>query len=246
MNRLSVQGVRLETDETRLFEEGDELEPDIRRLKQLEDVLMNRDFVSEKNSEDPLYYMYRGTGFSRNAEFGAHQARYDITILEKYDLGGERNKTLGHYHSMAEEDLAYPEIYEVFQGEVLYILQKNLLDSRVDLKLIRARAGDKVIMEPNYGHVSVNIGDGLLVMGNLISSEYKADYAPIRKMGGGAVYVLSDKTIKPNPSYEGVSIPGIQDAPTMDFLEKTSIYDQFLEDPEKFEFLNRPSLLFKS
>lgn len=246
MERLHLDEIRLEAEGTKVFEEGSELEPSIRTVKELEPVLLNQGFVNESNASDPLYYMFRGIGLSRSEKFAEHQLRYDITILEKYDLGGELNKTLGHYHPIAEGDLAYPEIYEVFRGEVLYILQKRLDDSRVDLKLVRARAGDKVIMPPNYGHISVNMGEGLVVMGNLSNSEYKSDYSPIKQMRGGAVYVLSDRTIKPNDAYLEVSVPRIQDAKEIDSLDKESVYDQFLKDPGKFEFLNRPSLLFKS
>jgi hypothetical protein len=64
-------------------------------------------------------------------------------------------------------------------------------------------------------------------------------------MGGAAVYILSNKTMVANRSYKNVSIPRIEEPPKIDFLGKESIYDQFLEDPGKFEFLNRPSLLFK-
>jgi glucose-6-phosphate isomerase len=245
MKRLSIRGIRLENEGTKLFEEGSELEPLVRTVKELDSVLMNRTFVTRQNGNDPLYYMFRGVGSLTNRMFAEHEMRYDITILENYDLGGELNKTIGHYHPTAEGDLAYPEVYEVFSGEALFILQKRLSGSTVDLRLVRASTGEKIMVPPNYGHIAVNMGDGFLITGNLSNSVYRSDYEPIKKMGGGAVYVLSDKTIVPNEAYENVQVPQIQKAPKTDFLGKESLYDQFLKDPEKFEFLSRPSLLFK-
>ena len=43
------------------------------------------------------------------AIFDAHNIRYDVTSIEDYDLGGEFTKTLGHYHPIVENGLAYPK-----------------------------------------------------------------------------------------------------------------------------------------
>ena len=246
MDRIDIKGTRLESEGTALFEDGVALQPSIRRLKELSNVLLKKGFVNERNAEDPLYYVYRGAGLSKSPRFEEQRLRYDITVLERYDLGGECNKTLGHYHSIAEKGMSYPEIYEVLQGEVLYVLQKKLPDSRMDVRLVRVPAGRRIVFPPNYGHISVNISDGISISGNLVSMDYKADYDSIIKMGGGAVYVLSDKTAVPNGAYPGVSVPEMEDAPKEDFLGRGSVYDQFLDDPSRFEFLNRPSLLFKA
>lgn len=243
MKRLNPKGIRLEREGAEVFEGGEALSPSIRRLKDLREVLLTPDFVDERNGEDPLYYMYRGPGTSGRREFGERRIRYDITILESRLLGEELNKTLGHYHALAEKGLEYPELYEVIEGEALYILQKKLADSKYDVRLVKARAGDKVMMPPNYGHITVNTGKGLLVMANLINADFDSDYQSIIRMKGGAVYVLSDRSIRPNGAYAETEVPTIEDAKKIDFLGRGSIYDQFLADPERFEFLNRPSLL---
>ncbi len=113
-----------------------------------------------------------------------------------------------------------------------------------DVKLIHAKAGDRVIMLPNYGHISINIGNSPLIEANLVNSTFNSNYDPIKKMHGGAFYVMSDNNIILNRNYNNVKV-SYYDAPKIDFLDysRKSIYDEFVAHPEHFEFLNKPSLL---
>ncbi len=244
--KLNVKAVDLEFDEKskKLYSEGEEVRSSVRRLDEMRDVIFNKNFINDKNKNDILYYMFRAAGQNMNdSVFEAHNMRYDVTVMNVYDLGGEFNKTLGHYHPVAVQNLAYPELYEVISGEVLYILQKVCDDGHYDVKLIHAKAGDKVIMEPNYGHISINIGKKPLVEANLVNARFESIYEPIRKAGGGAVYVTDKKRVILNKNYSNVSITHIN-APKIDFLdENKSIYDEYLAHPEHFIFLNNPEFL---
>ncbi len=241
--RLNPGRIRLERNGAEVLEEGRKLEPSVRRMREMREVLLDPNAVNSGNENDPLYYMYRGVGMQGRGEFEAHRIRYDVTILESRILGEELNKTLGHYHALAEKGLEYPELYEVIEGEALYILQKRLPGEEYRIRLVAAKAGDKVIMPPNYGHITVNTGKGLLVMSNLINADFKSDYKPIAEKRGGAVYVLSDRSITPNSAYGKIDIAETVQAKRIGFLNEGSIYDQFLSAPEKFEFLSRPSIL---
>jgi glucose-6-phosphate isomerase len=245
---LNVRAVNLTFDEktNKLYSDGVEVPSSVRKLSEMKDVIYNKNFINEKNKDDVLYYMFRGAGEYKNATiFEAHKIRYDVTVVMPYDLGGEFNKTLGHYHPICneKENLAYPEIYEVISGEAMYLLQKHESDDHYDIKLIRARKGDKVIMEPNYGHITINVGKTPLVMANLVNSTFKSDYEPIKRMGGGALFVTNKKRIVYNTNYKDTSVMDLN-APKLQFLDyKKSIYDEYLANPEHFIFLNRPEYL---
>lgn len=244
MERLNPKQIKVEIEGTRLFAEGKELTPSIRRLGDLKGVLVTHGLVNEENKEDPLYYMYRGIGLGKDGAFGQMGIRYDITVIPRYKLGREFNKTLGHYHPIAENGLSYPEIYEVIKGKALYIFQKRKTASQYLVDLIYAKAGDKVLVPPNYGHITSNIGDETLVMANIQNGQMTADYQSIIKMHGGAVYALDDGEIILNRMYRNIMINVRErpERPPMTSSDK-SLYDDFVEDPKRFEFLNRPSML---
>ncbi|MCL4399402.1 glucose-6-phosphate isomerase [Candidatus Parvarchaeota archaeon] len=243
---LNPRLARLDFDErsNRLFSGGTEIVPSVRRLSEMKDVLFNKNFINRKNQNDVLYYMYRNAGVDKNPTvFQAHTIRYDVTAIMDYDLGGEFNKTLGHYHPIAENGLSYPELYEVLYGEVMYLLQKKQDDGSYDVMLIRAKKGDKVIMPPNYGHISINIGKSVLIEANLVNSTFKSDYKSISSMGGGAVYVTNNKDVIINKAYSGKVSITYKDAAKPGFLGEGSIYDEYVSHPEHFRFLNRPDFL---
>ncbi len=246
--KLNVRAVGIEFDEmsNKLYADGVEVVPSLRRLSEMSDVIYNKNFINEKNKDDILYYMFRSAGEYKNATiFEAHKIRYDVTVVLPYNLGGEFNKTLGHYHPICneKEGLSYPEIYEVISGEALYLLQKHEVDDHYDVKLIRARKGDKVIMEPNYGHVTINVGKTPLIMANLVNSTFESDYDSIKKMGGEALFVTDKKRIIYNTNYKDISVKDVN-AQKIGFLDpKKSIYDEYIANPEHFIFLNRPEYL---
>lgn len=244
--KINVSAVRIEFDEKTksLYAEGAEIQPSIRKLGDMKDVLFNQNFINDKNKEDELYRSFRAAGQNKNNTiFEAHKMRYDVTVMDVYDLGGEFNKTFGHYHPLVVQNLGYPEIYEVISGEVIYVMQKRYEDLHYDVKLVHAKAGDKVIMEPNYGHISVNIGKKPLVEANLVNSTFNSDYDSIRQMRGGAVYITDKKSVIINKNYRNVSISHLE-APKIDFLTQgKSLYDEYIAHPEHFRFLNNPEFL---
>ena len=244
MDELNTKGVKLELEGYSLYEEGKKLESSSRTVGEMKEVLLSPEAASSDAAADKLYYMYRAPGVAKNPVFSDKKLRYDVTIMAPYSLGKEFNKTLGHYHPLAEKDLCYPELYEVIEGNATYLLQKRLPDSRYDVVLVKAREGDKVLMPPNYGHITINTGPGRLIMANLVSSEFSSDYNPIVLMKGGAVYLLTDGSVVVNKEYRRFSLSMLDRAPNFGIpMGEGSIYDLFLADPEKFDFLNKPSQL---
>src|SRR3970282_1245063 len=93
--------IEFDKDEKLLYVENRLLKPNIRFLRELKEVLYDRNLVNDGNLSLPLYYMYRDVKSEADSEiFDASQLRFDITIMEPINLGVELNKTLGHYHKI--------------------------------------------------------------------------------------------------------------------------------------------------
>ncbi len=203
-----------------------------RMLFDMEDVLYDKEWFEKqkgKNNNFPVYEMRREVKVCKIL-------RYDITIIFGRMLGKEFNKTFGHYHPRG-----YPEIYEVLRGEAIYILQKPAkIGSRkiLDVILVRAKKGEKVIIPPGYGHVTVNPSRKKLVMANIVSSKFTSIYEPYKKLRGACVYITKNGIIH-NPNYELVSKPKILRAKkvfreTLEELMKKIEKIEWLEKPKKF------------
>ncbi len=211
--------------------------PAVRRLRELEDVIFDRQWynqLSRAEKDRPVYLMYRDLSLEGD-EDTIKQAglRYDITVIPPQMLGREYVKTLGHYHPQVPgTSISYPEIYEVLKGEAIYLLQNSQ-----DALAIRARMGDIVVIPPGYGHITINPTNGVLRMANWVDRSFSSVYAPIQKRGGGAYYLLEDGW-KPNPNYpRGVELRETTAKPIPGL--KGGIYD-LLHSPGQLAFLTRP------
>jgi len=216
--------------------------PDIRMLSDIEAVLLDREIL--KGGDRELYYMYRDLALSRSDHDTIHEhgLRYDITIIPPAMLGREYVKTLGHYHpAVPGTDMSYPEVYEVLSGEGHYLLQKLTGGSVVDVVLVRASAGDIVIIPPDYGHVTINTSNKELKMANWVSREFSSVYEPYLELHGAAYYLTEDEFIA-NPGYRDV--PEVREAKPRSFSEVGLVKGReiygLVKDPGKLDFLNRP------
>ena len=219
------------------------VQPSIRTLFDMKSVIYDRDWLKRADNIE-LYYMYRELSLSKNDVLLMKEngLRYDITIIPPCMLGCEYVKTAGHYHPcMQGTDTTYPEIYEVLSGEAHYLMQKPENDGIEDAVLIKAQEGDKVIIPPGYGHLTINASNKVLKMANWVARDFESIYEPVRVKGGGAYFMLADGIVK-NPSYDNV--------PELRLLEPTNIKELGLQknremyglvrDITKLGFLTKP------
>jgi oxalate decarboxylase/phosphoglucose isomerase-like protein (cupin superfamily) len=177
----------------------------------LRDHAKMKEVLRDPNAEGPKnhYYMIRGGSDIKNC-----------TVWEFGKVGGEYIKTYGHYH-VGDLD----ETYWIIWGEGIALLQKRAVDSMgrpiddqiEDFQAIKVRAGDKVYMPKDYGHLLVNTGNTYFITMddspvyftdvNPISLPGHADYEPVKKLQGFAYYVVEEngqpKLVK-NPKYQKV------------------------------------------
>lgn len=216
--------------------------PEVRTLDSMKKVLLNPDIKKPKR----VYLMYRNVYLKKDLKlFRKHNIRYDITIIPPNKLGLEWAKTKGHYHPKIK-GLSYMELYEILHGSAHCLLQKEKRGKIVDAVVVKAKKGDKVIIPPNYGHVTINASNEFLIMANLVSSGFSSKYKDIIKKCGGAYYgLVSGKGIKFVRNYHYREVPKLRMEkarfyPRLGVFKNTPIYRSFIKYPERFKFLNDP------
>lgn len=201
----------------------------IRTADQMDRVCYDLKFLRKKDGNKPVYYMHRQLECENNI-------RYDITIIPPLMMGEEYVKTFGHYHPPANKNGSYTELYEVLDGSAIYLLQKLTNGKVSDVIVIEAKKGDVVPIPPDYGHVTINPGTGVLKMANLVSNDFNSEYIEYERLRGGAYYFLEGRRWIRNPNYENL--------PEIRFLAPSKKFQSgiinMLKDPKKLEFLQKP------
>ncbi|WP_460007937.1 glucose-6-phosphate isomerase family protein [Methanogenium cariaci] len=216
-------------------------EPSLRTVGDMAGVLAAP--VGERDPTTPLYSMYRDLAMSADDRdwLSRQHIRYDITVIPPVVLGGEYVKTKGHYHPNSPSGIGYPELYQVLSGTAHFLLQQKSLS---DVVAVAAAAGEFVMIPPGYGHVSINSGEEVLVMANLVSTRFASEYALYEELQGGAYYKMEGNGWVMNPRYPMVSSfreMSARDAPGLGIQHGMDMYDlvsgsadlSFLNEPEK-------------
>lgn len=234
---LYEKPVSIELVGANLMVNGQQHHKSVRLLSQMKKTLMKQvDMVA--NPE--MYYMFRNV-------YHAQNLRYDVTVIPALDVNGECVKTYGHYHPANNVGLQYPEVYQVLRGEVVFLLQKKNRNGSVDTILVHAKEKDVVLVPPGYGHISINPGEGVLVLCNVVYDKFESLYGDFEDNQGGAYYYLKGGEIVQNSNYivqrnERLSPEQLNER------YKFSCKDllvEFYDNPKKFEFLGKPELLGK-
>jgi len=224
------------------------VEPTARTLEDMRPVLMDPSATSERSE---MYYMYRDVHFADDEKIIKNLGlTYDVTVIPPATIGKEFNKTVGHYHAnQAGSVMAYPEVYEVLHGKAIFLLQKMdpTFKNLIRILMLEAKAGDKVIYPPNYGHIIINATDDVLVTANWVANDFKRMYKEVADFKGMAYYGIKNEKgeleFVPNPAYQ--NIPQI-DTLTRKFMTNFAImqngpmYLLGTNNPKTLEFLTDP------
>jgi glucose-6-phosphate isomerase len=217
------------------------VKPDIRFLSDYQSVLAPG---SKLEGPEEGYYMYRGISLPEHKSlFQKFNYRYDITILKAGTVGREFLKTVGHYHpNVSGKKVTYPEVYEVLHGRAHYVYQK-LVNKRLDeFFVVEANVGDKVIIIPGYGHITINPASEPLVMSNVTADGFKSLYEPFAEKKGAAFYELADGRWERNAHYDEVTPHKAValEVPEFGLSKELPLYQSITKYPEKFDFLVNP------
>lgn len=225
------------------------IKPQIRHLSELKEVLFDQKWA-EQSPDLELYYVYRDLAENKTdkEKIVSQNLRYDITVLNPIILGKEFNKTAGHDHPLVPNaEITYPEIYEILEGEAIFLLQDSEKNKIKDIRAVKAGKNDKVIIPPDYEHLIINSTNQELKTANWICREFPSNlYKPFRSQQGFSYYGLKDnskiKWVK-NKHYGAAAEPKFSEPNRM--LERFGInknqplYD-LISDLTKLDFLKNP------
>ncbi len=238
-----ISGLDLQLNNFKLIYDNDQyaVEPKPREYTEAIPVYLKKD-----DHKQMLYWMYRYFEAKKNLKkFEKANLEYDLTVIKSGQIGDEFIKTVGHYHAKVPRvDTTYPEVYEVIEGSLEYLLQsKPDKKNKFDVILVVAEAGDKVVVPPGYGHISINVGKDVSVSSNLQKADLpaSADYDFYQNHEGGAFY-RTEKGLEPNPKYkiENLRVVKPKEKPEFGLETGKSLYESFLKNPEKFDYLLKP------
>lgn len=224
-------------------------------------------------NDDSAYFMYRDVRERIDeTKIKENHLRFDLTVVLPRMIGSEFNKTYGHYHPLkAGTEVTYPEVYEVISGTALYLLQKmgKNEDELAAIYLVEVKSGEKIIMPPNFGHITINPLSVPLVMSNWVAAEFSSEYELYEKNHGGAFYITkseirnpksktnSNYKIQKNKHYK--QLPKLikakpKELPQFALFFNKPMYQtgckainklKFLRNPEEYIDLLKPELLFE-
>ena len=231
--------------------------PVVRKLEELKEVVLDKNFLATADMDTELYYMFRAVSKDEEdeREIEDNGLRYDITIIPPNKLGLEFVKTAGHYHPfLPGSKMTYPELYEVLEGEAHYLLQhreqERGTERITDVVVVKAKKGDKVIIPPNYCPVTKNPSEATLKMANWVANAFSSIYEPIKIRGGAAYFELTNGEFVKNAKYG--ELPDIRFLRPSDVekelglnlnLSKETEMYELIKQPETLAFLTNPNLL---
>lgn len=221
--------------------------PSVRKDTDMIDVWLSPDKAEDRE----IYYMYRDVHLPDHEELiRGSDLRYDVTIILPGKVGHEFIKTAGHYHpAKPGSRTTYPEVYEVLFGMAHYLLQRADAGSGdiVDAVLVEAEAGDKVVIPPGYGHITINPTSEPLVMSNWVAAGFASEYGMIKRHRGGAYFEIDETAgasrFIPNKRHEGVApLRSLEsrDLPTLALTRGYPMYQAFVDCPDRFRWLVQP------
>ncbi|MCK4808550.1 MAG: glucose-6-phosphate isomerase [Candidatus Aenigmarchaeota archaeon] len=225
---------------------GKPLNSSIRFLKEMKDVIHDKEWFSTVKPDRKMYYMFRDIHEDADREAAEdNNLRYDITVIPPDMIGDEYVKTQGHCHPcVTGTDVTYPEMYQVLNGEAMFIFEKKE-GKETKTYHIHGKEGDIVILPPGYSHVTVNPTDQILIVANWTESRFKSDYRPMLKTRGLAYYYIrkgnESAFISNINNKDASSLEEIRPIdPELIGLKKDEPMYALIKTPEKLAFLTKP------
>ena len=217
-----------------LEKNGEPLPYTTRSVTQLTEVLMD----PKKAGPDSIaYYMFRDV-------YGHNTLRYDVTVVPPRMFGEEYVKTYGHYHTEAKEGLTYPEVYQILNGEAVFIMQTPHKDGSMDCIITKCKKGDIVFVPPNYGHVMINPSSSTLVSANIVSNSFASDYAEYKENHGAAYYFTKDGLVQNlHCIIRKTENLSPQELLSRNRLMLGDLLEELTKRPDKLQFLEDPTLI---
>ena len=166
-------------------------------------------------------------------------------------LGREPVRSQGHVHHVSlHSGWSPPEVYEIWRGAAYVYMQEHVADDPGRCYAILANPGDIVVVPPAWAHAAISANPAeAMALGALCDREYSFDYDAIRQRRGLAWYpvVAAHGNIDwiPNPRYgpSDLKVRPPRDYPDLGFIRGKSLYEQALQDLDRFSWVSKPNLV---
>jgi len=222
------------------LEEIKQISPEVRTLFDMKEIVFDKRWLQRnfgKVREEELYYTYQNV-FRPEDEAAIKKSglRYDILIIPPLMLGDEPVKTAGQYDPIAIDELTYPEVYQVIEGEATFLIQKvDNFDRHnlIDVAFAKAKAGEVFVVPPNFGHVIINPSKKRAVLSRWVADGFEPIYEPMERMCGAAYFFTKDGWVR-NQRY-GL-IPQLREIKT----KKMEDMYAYVADLKRLGFLRNP------
>jgi glucose-6-phosphate isomerase, archaeal len=224
------------------LEEIKHISPDVRILIELKEIVFDKRWLQRsigKMRDEELYSLYKDV-FKPEDEAAIRKSglRYDILVIPALMMGEEYVKTAGHYNPIAFDEMSYPEVYQVLEGEALFLIQKvDNFDRHnlVDVAFAKAKAGEVFVVPPNFGQVIINASKKRVVLARWIADGFEPIYEPIERMCGAAYFFTNEGWVR-NQRY-GL-IPQLRE------IKCKKLEDMYLyvSDLKRLSFLKNPNI----
>lgn len=211
--------------------------------------------ASYATEDEPYYDFYKAIGRDEErAQFEARGLRYDSTVIMAGCAGDEFKKTAGHFHcEVPGKGMSYPEYYQVVKGTAVFVMQK-VQDEQTrgrmnvtDCIIAEVKAGQAIVIPPNYGHCTVNVSDETMVFINLVAAASMNAYDGVKRSVGMCCYIKKNEDgsyrVEKNDHYDFSCEPKVvtpNDNDTLGIYQDKPVYTEYLRTPEKFDYLTSP------
>lgn len=180
------------------------------------------------------------------AELEKRMLLFGVVTYAAGTLGEEPIRSQGHVHRISlHSGWSPPELYEIWQGKAIIYMQEYVDDDPGRCFAVLAGPGDKVLVPPGWGHATISASpDEALTFGAWCDREYGFEYDAVRAHKGLAWYpLIQEKQIvwQHNTHYMPGRLQVITPRQYREFgLSDEPIYQQFIDDPARFQFISRP------
>lgn len=221
------------------------VEPENRYLEDIRHSLMN----SDVSGPEIVYTIAMDVGKKKDElDLKQRGLLYGVVAYAAGKLGNEPIKSQGHVHAISQiSKMSTPEVYEILEGQALIYMQESIGKTAGKCYAVSAEKGDIVIVPPGWGHCTINAStEQTMCFGAWCVRDYAFDYSGLKKQHGFAyvpTFEKNDSLIwKKNDHYTSAKliIKKPREYSEFDLKEKVSIYYQYEQNPDLFNFVSHP------
>ncbi|MFD2305373.1 glucose-6-phosphate isomerase family protein [Enterococcus termitis] len=209
-----------------------------------------RSSLLDKHAEGPevLYTIAMDVG--KTVHFEDLHKRHLLYGMVAYNnglIGTELVRSQGHIHAVSAScKSSTPEVYEIWQGKAYIYMQEFVAESPGRCFAVIARAGDSVIVPPNWAHYTVNASTSeKMLFGAWCIRDYAFEYKEIREKHGLAFYPVMENDqvvwVKNNHYTQAKLIEKTARMYPEFGLSKENLYSQYEQKTSTFDFVTNPA-----